>query len=236
MNFIEVDITRGLESIYHEGVGIHLPRGGWNLIDRFNPATHPRKCKHLDLYAQRLQVTGVRFVDMAVIDDHQRLNAISYLLNERYLYIDIQFICIWYVSLDAWVVPAQITYCCNTQVAYFCNLYVTYMCLRVMAFDYSFDICKLLQSFDLYTQKKTFSKCYPNSFDFFTCCIGQTDPPTTLGPPTTTPECNSRHTKVEHCYSFYCYNNQWQRFEFTATEECCKSEYHPRCKSRVLVF
>jgi hypothetical protein len=34
-------------------------------------------------------VTGVRFVDMAVIDDHQRLNAISYLLNERYLYIDI---------------------------------------------------------------------------------------------------------------------------------------------------
>jgi hypothetical protein len=59
-----------LESIYHERVGIYLSRGagihlsrgglnpfitkGWNLIDRFNPATHSRTCKHLDFYAQRL--------------------------------------------------------------------------------------------------------------------------------------------------------------------------------------
>jgi hypothetical protein len=43
--------------------------------------------------------------------------------------------------------------------------------------------------------------------------------------PTTTTECNSGNTKVEHCRAFYCYNNQWQRFELIATEECCKSEY-----------
>jgi hypothetical protein len=91
-------------------------------------------------------------------------------------------------------------------------------------------------SFDLYTQKNTFFKCYPNSFDFLTCCIGQTDPSTTIGPPTTTTECISGHTKVEHCRAFYCNNNQWQRFEFTATEECCKSEYHPMCKSRYILL
>ena len=130
----------------------------------------------------------------------------------------------------------QSLHCCNTQVAYFCNLYVTYICLRVMASDYSFDICKLLQSFDLYTQKNTFLKCYPNSFVFLTCCIGQTDPPTTLGPPTTTTECNSGNTKVEHCRAFCCHSNQWQIFEFRATEKCYKYEYHPMCKSRVLLL
>ena len=35
---------------------------------------------------------------------------------------------------------------------------------------------------------------------------------------------------------FYCYTNQLQIFEFTVAEECCKSEYHPIGKSRVVLL
>lgn len=58
--------------------------------------------------------------------------------------------------------------------------------------------------------------------------------PTTQGPPTTTVECTSGDTKVENCYAFYCANYHWQRFEFTATEQCCLTSDHPKCKFIIL--
>ncbi|VDI83781.1 Hypothetical predicted protein [Mytilus galloprovincialis] len=53
--------------------------------------------------------------------------------------------------------------------------------------------------------------------------------PTTYSPFTTTTECRKDDSKVERCYAFYCGNGQWQRFEFTATYECCKTSDHPKC-------
>ncbi|KAL5022798.1 hypothetical protein ScPMuIL_001953 [Solemya velum] len=72
------------------------------------------------------------------------------------------------------------------------------------------------------------------SIFFLLVSIGITTVQNTVPPrstfSTTTAGCTDGATKIINCVAHYCYSGSFQPFEFVASEECCRRQYHPRCE------